>query len=956
MEMTRSRMVRFSVGTIAAAAFAFFALPALGAGAPTVTTLDAVNVGQHSATLGGRETQTSGEYVIVWLEYGTNPSLSNGLSAGFDTISYPQSLDASFFAPVSSLAPGTTYYFRAVAKNTFGTSHGTIKSFSTTGTPPPPPGSAPLVTTNAATSIDTSGATVNGSVNPKGSQTSAWFEWGQTSSLGNFTFQEALGSGTSDVSVNDVISGLSPNTTYYFRAAAQNSFGIRYGSILSFTTQGGQPGSAPTVTTESATGVGQTFATMKGTVNPNGSFTNVWFEYGTSLNLGSTIGTQSIGSGNSPLAVVFSFQNLSPNTTYYFRAVAANTNGKTHGSILSFTTQASHAQGSAPTATTHSAFSVTQNSATLQGTVNPNGLAADALFEWGTSFGSLGNFTGFQSAGSGSGNVTVTASLTGLAPNTTYYFRIVGQNGIGTAFGSILSFTTLSGPVGGSSAAPSVGTNSTTGVGFASATVNGVANPNSSFTSGWFEYGTTQSLGNSIGHQGLGTGNSSIHFSFSFLNLSPNTTYYFRAVAQNSYGIGYGSILSFTTGSGFQGSQPSAVTYGATSVTQTTAYLQGAVSGNGSNATAWFEWGSTQSLGNAVGQQQIGSTFGSVNYATVLSGLSPGTTYYFRAVAQTSFGTSQGSIFSFTTSQGFSGFGNAPFVSTNGASFIETASAQLNSTVDPRGSFTNARFEWGPTPSLGNTTLSRDLGSGNGTVQFSWFVANLTPSATYYYRVVAQSAFGISPGAVVSFVTKPAFTVTPPPPSPVIQPPAPVIPPSLAIEPRVNDAEPAPGETIAYSIRYRNESPVNSTSRIVVRIMLPEGIEFVSGSIEPASQSSRQLTFNLGSLPPGSDGEFSLKLLVSKEAHDGESLVIGAVADWRDASNRSQSTSAYLTLTVNASGFLAALLGLDIPLGWILVAIVIALIAFFAARRIGGKPEPSSSHFTFKRASATPSH
>ncbi|MEK7554478.1 MAG: hypothetical protein AAB518_00620, partial [Patescibacteria group bacterium] len=102
----------------------------------------------------------------------------------------------------------------------------------------------------------------------------------------------------------------------------------------------------------------------------------------------------------------------------------------------------------------------------------------------------------------------------------------------------------------------------------------------------------------------------------------------------------------------------------------------------------------------------------------------------------------------------------------------------------------------------------------------------------------------------------------------------------------------------------------------------------------------------------GSSGELELKLKVDNALQDGDNLVIGAVTDWRDASNRTQSTSAYLTLTVNASGFLAALFGLDIPLGWILLIVIIALIAFFAARRLGGSAEAHalSSGFSFKRA------
>jgi len=98
----------------------------------------------------------------------------------------------------------------------------------------------------------------------------------------------------------------------------------------------------------------------------------------------------------------------------------------------------------AATVTSIAATNVTATSAMLDGSVNPNGFATTAYFEWGTSSAlSTFNTTSSQSIGFGTDAVSVTANLAGLSAGTTYYYRAVGQNSAGTQRGSILSFTTL---------------------------------------------------------------------------------------------------------------------------------------------------------------------------------------------------------------------------------------------------------------------------------------------------------------------------------------------------------------------------------------------------------------------------------------------------------------------------------------------------------------------------------
>jgi len=94
-----------------------------------------------------------------------------------------------------------------------------------------------------------------------------------------------------------------------------------------------------------------------------------------------------------------------------------------------------------PVATTLAASTVVFNGATLNGTVNPNGLAATAHFEYGLT-NAYGTATTDQSAGAGTTAVPVQAILSGLTPNTIYHYQVFATNSSGPGNGGDLTFTT----------------------------------------------------------------------------------------------------------------------------------------------------------------------------------------------------------------------------------------------------------------------------------------------------------------------------------------------------------------------------------------------------------------------------------------------------------------------------------------------------------------------------------
>lgn len=95
---------------------------------------------------------------------------------------------------------------------------------------------APSVTTLPATSVTTSSATLNGSINPNGLPTTCFFEWGPTSYTNNTTPPASAGFGTSVVPVSAGITGLSSGHTYHYRLKGSNADGIAYGANQIFTT------------------------------------------------------------------------------------------------------------------------------------------------------------------------------------------------------------------------------------------------------------------------------------------------------------------------------------------------------------------------------------------------------------------------------------------------------------------------------------------------------------------------------------------------------------------------------------------------------------------------------------------------------------------------------------------------------------------------------------------------
>ncbi|MEX2033004.1 MAG: fibronectin type III domain-containing protein [Candidatus Colwellbacteria bacterium] len=304
------------------------------------------------------------------------------------------------------------------------------------------------------------------------------------------------------------------------------------------------------------------------------------------------------------------------------------------------------------------------------------------------------------------------------------------------------------------------------GIDSESAIVQGSINPTSQFTKVWFEWGKGSKLNQSTVPQSV-TGSNLVKFRASLVDLDPDTTYSYRAVARTPGGVQYGETESFATEDAdfkFRRThQPRVSTKTATDISRNRAAVHGLIELEGPadprrdpDTKAWFEWGEDpSSLSDETSHRLIGGDGYVIKFSDTLSELEPGTTYYYRAVAENSADTSYGEAMSFIT-------GENPLVSepyppggqTVSPDLITSRTAILKGRINPNGATTIAWFEWGENPiAPERRTPIQLVGDGNQFVDISASLDSLNPDATYYYRTVSANSLGEVRGSIEKLET-----------------------------------------------------------------------------------------------------------------------------------------------------------------------------------------------------------
>ncbi|MDA3866985.1 MAG: T9SS type A sorting domain-containing protein, partial [Salinivirgaceae bacterium] len=292
----------------------------------TVTTNAATELAAKTVTVNGIVNANNASTVVTF-EYGLTDSYGTSIVAVQSPCSGITNTDVN--ADISGLTPNTTCHYRVVGVNDAGTSNGSDLTFTTLS-------QDPIVTTDAASDIESSGAILNGTVNANDLSTTVTFEYGLTEAYGTtVTADQSPVTGTTDTDVSVSITELIPNTTYHFRVVGVNSEATTNGSDLTFMTLSQDP----IATTNAASDIEPTGAILNGTVNANDYSTSVTFEYGLTIDYGNTVtADQSPVTGTTDTDVSVSIADLAPNTTYHFRVNGESLGGTSNGDDQTFTT------------------------------------------------------------------------------------------------------------------------------------------------------------------------------------------------------------------------------------------------------------------------------------------------------------------------------------------------------------------------------------------------------------------------------------------------------------------------------------------------------------------------------------------------------------------------------------------------------------------------------------------
>ncbi len=515
----------------------------------------------------------------------------------------------------------------------------------------------PTVTTGAASAITTVSATLAGTIPSNGCSavTAYGVEYSTTIGFPNGTGTAVPSTNLSGINFSSNVAGLTQNTAYYYHAYATNAGGTGYGNEQTFTTLA----LTPTLNATALTAFGN--ICINTTAGPNSFTINGSALNTTNINVGPlagfTFSTTSGGTYNASLSLV------QPGGTYtqaifvrFTPTLVQSYNGNipvSGGGAAAINVAASGAGvNTIATVTSGAASAITSISATVAGTIPSNGCSA--ITAYGVEYSLTNGFpngSGTAVASTNLAGINFSSNLTGLAPTTTYYYHAYATNNGGTAYGVQGSFVTATPGLAVSALAA-----------FGNVCLNTTAGPNSFTITGTNLTTANVTVGALAGYTYSTTAGGTYTATLSlvqpggayaqtiFVNFTPTLVQSYNG---NIPVGGGGAAIANRSVTGAGVNTTATVTSGAASaITQTTATVAGTIPSIGCSAiTAYgIEFSTTNGFPNGSGTAVASTNLSGVNFSSALTGLAPGTTYYYHAYATNAGGTAYGTQGSFTTS------------------------------------------------------------------------------------------------------------------------------------------------------------------------------------------------------------------------------------------------------------------------------------------------------------------
>ncbi len=736
---------------------------------PAVTTEAATSVTSEGVTLNGA-VNPEGHETTYQFEYGTTTSYGSKVpvspeSAGSGTA------DVVVNKAIKGLIPDKTYHYRLVASNSEGLSEGKDMTVTTAA-------GVPTGATHAATGVIGRNATLHGTIDPGGAETTYQFEYGTTTSYGSKApaSPKSIGAGGEDVELSEELTGLSLDATYHFRVKATNSYGSFYGEDKTFTTPiwSVRPSPNPSTSAElydQLQGISCVSAESCEAVgadrDPGGVYRPLAERWD-----GKEWSVQSVaGPGGGGRLKAVSCTSASACMAVGEAGLAERWNG----SEWTVSTTSTPSGGTSPELNSVSCSS--GSACTAVGTYVAAGLRVPLVERWnGSAWASESTpslaaaFEATTTFESGLEGVSCSSATNCVAVG--YFSGLKGKEeieaGVVESWNvSSWSFTSVPDAplVLSSISCPATGECTAVG-GLTSLRLHAGSWSSKAIP----QYATDVSCASTVACWAIGNlkaegWNGESWTAETTPQPVPDPPPTGQTIVSNNAFLNSVSCTSTCIAVGYQSALymdeeeeefsstynhtlsedrkapilPTATTEAATNTTGSPVTLNATVNPQGHTTTYQFEYGTTTSYGSKApaSPKGIGSGSEGVKVSEAIEGLSPGTTYHFRVVATSSEGVSYGTDKTFKAE-------SPPSVTSGPATYLIAPNAILNGTVNPNADVATYQFEYGTTTSYGSKAPAspKELAAGSEGIAVSEEIGGLVAETTYHFRLMAKNGAG----------------------------------------------------------------------------------------------------------------------------------------------------------------------------------------------------------------------